>query len=88
LHQKLFLHRVATKKLDINFIRVGNSDLLLHFDFAPQKQYIREELAEHGHSRYFDMVYIRADGKVCFRIKNVTVTICPLGYISRLENKS
>ncbi|WP_038247174.1 PaaI family thioesterase [Ghiorsea bivora] len=80
-------HRIATKKLEINFIRVGNSDLMLHFDFDPaQEQQIREELAEHGRATpCFDMTYIRADGKICSTIKN-TVAIRPLGYVSHLEN--
>ncbi|MDQ7001732.1 MAG: DUF4442 domain-containing protein [Ghiorsea sp.] len=79
-------HRVATKKLDINFLRVGNSDLMLHFDFDPaQEQHIREELEQHGRATpCFDMVYIRADGKICSTIKN-TVAIRPLGYISPIE---
>lgn len=81
-------HRVATKNLEIDFIRVGNSDLMLHFDFsAEQEQQIREELAEHGRSTpCFDMVFIRADGKVCSKIKN-TVAIRPLGYVSPIETK-
>ena len=81
-------HRVATKALEIDFIRVGNSDLTLHFDFDPeQEQQIREELAEHGRATpCFDMVYIREDGKVCTTIKN-TVAIRPLGYVSPIETK-
>ena len=79
-------HRVATKKLEIDFIRVGNSDLILHFDFDPvQEQEIREELEKHGRATpCFDMVYIRADGKICSTIKN-TVAIRPLGYVSPIE---
>ena len=81
-------YRVATKNLAIDFIRVGNSDLMLHFDFsAEQEQQIRAELAEHGRATpCFDMVFIRADGKICSKIKN-TVAIRPLGYVSHLENK-
>jgi len=79
-------YRVATKNLAIDFIRVGNSDLMLHFDFsAEQEQQICAELAEHGRATpSFDMVFIRADGKVCSRIKN-TVAIRPLGYVSSFE---
>jgi acyl-coenzyme A thioesterase PaaI-like protein len=82
-------HRIATKKLEIDFVRVGNSDLILHFDFDPaQEQQIREELEKHGRATpCFDMVYIRADGKICSTIKN-TVAIRPKGYISPIENKS
>lgn len=79
-------HRVATKKLEINFLRVGNSDLMLHFDFDPaQEQHIREELEQHGRATpCFEMVYIRADGKICSTIKN-TVAIRPLNYVSPIE---
>jgi len=81
-------HRVATKKLEIDFVRVGNSDLILHFDFdLKQEQQIRDELAEHGRATpCFEMVYIRADGKVCSTIKN-TVAIRPKGYVSPLEKE-
>jgi len=33
-------YRVATKKLDIDFIRVGNSDLILQFDFDSEQESI------------------------------------------------
>ncbi len=81
-------YRIATKKLEIDFIRVGNSDLTLHFDFDPgQEQHIREELEQHGRATpCFDMVYIRADGKICSKIKN-TVAIRPLGYVSPIETR-
>jgi len=79
-------HRIATKKLEIDFIRVGNSDLLLHFDFDPdQEQQIRDELATYGRSDpCFHMMYTRDDGKICSKIKN-TVAIRPLGYVSPIE---
>ena len=79
-------YRVATKKLEIDFIRVGNSDLMLHFDFSTeQEQQIRNELAEHGRATpCFDMVYVRADGKVCSKIRN-TIAIRPKGYVSPIE---
>jgi len=79
-------YRVATKKLEIDFIRVGNSDLILHFDFnAEQEQQIHDDLAEHGRATpCFDMVYKREDGKICSIIKN-TVAIRPKGYTSSLE---
>jgi len=79
-------YRVATKKLEIDFIRVGNSDLILHFDFnVEQEQKIRDELEEYGRATpCFDMVYKREDGKTCSIIKN-TVAIRPLGYTSSLE---
>lgn len=71
-------YRVATKKLELDFVRVGNSNLVLHFDFGPeQAKDIRRQLAEHGRATpYFDMTYVREDGEVCTHIKN-TVAIRP-----------
>ena len=79
-------YRMATKKLEVDFIRSGNSDLILHFDFDPaQEEAIRQELAERGAATpCFSMHYIRADGKVCSEIKN-TVAIRPKGYVSHHE---
>jgi len=82
-------HRVATKKLEMEFLRVGNSDLLLNLDFnqAMQDQ-IRLELEEHGRATpCFEMTYTRSDGKICTRIRN-TVAIRPPGYISALEGNN
>ncbi len=79
-------YRVATKKLELDFIRVGNSDLILHFDFEAQTEHdIRLALEEHGHATpCFTMSYVRDDGQVCTRIKN-TVAIRPKGYINKHE---
>jgi len=79
-------YRIATKKLEIDFIRTGNSDLTLHFDFGEeQAKQIGLELLEHGKSTpCFSMQYVRVDGKVCTRIKN-TVAIRPIGYVSHHE---
>ncbi|GAV21466.1 hypothetical protein MMIC_P2456 [Mariprofundus micogutta] len=79
-------YRVATKKLVIDFIRVGNSDLTLHFDFDEAlAEQIDTELAESGKSTpCFEMHYVRNDGKICTRIKN-TVAIRPKGYVSHHE---
>lgn len=79
-------YRVATKKLEIDFIRVGNSGLTLHFDFDVQtEQAIRQALKEHDYATpCFTMTYVREDGKVCTRIKN-TVAIRPMGYVSKHE---
>jgi acyl-coenzyme A thioesterase PaaI-like protein len=78
--------RFATKKLEINFIRVGNSDLMLHFDFSQQaEQAIRRQLEQHGHATpCFRMTFVRDDGQVCTEIKN-TVAIRPKGYVGRHE---
>ena len=79
-------YRVATKKLEIDFIRVGSSDLILQFDFsAEQLSRIERELAEHNRSTpCFSMQYVREDGQVCTEIKN-TVAIRPRGYVGRHE---
>lgn len=79
-------YRVATKKLEIDFIRVGNSSLILHFDFDAQAEHdIRQALAEHDRATpCFTMSYVREDGQICTRIKN-TVAIRPSGYVSKHE---
>ena len=80
-------YRVATKKLEIDFIRVGNSDLMLHFDFEEgQFREIEYELKESGRATpSFEMQFVRSDGKVCTRIIN-TVAIRPEGYIAPIEH--
>jgi len=79
-------YRVATKKLEIDFIRVGNSSLILHFDFDSQTEHdIRQTLEKHGRADpCFRLTYVREDGQVCTRIKN-TVAIRPRGYINKHE---
>ncbi|RLL54715.1 hypothetical protein D8Y20_02740 [Mariprofundus sp. EBB-1] len=79
-------YRVATKKLELHFIRIGNSHLTLHFDFDETlEQTIRQDLETHGRSTpCFKMQYIRDDGKVCTEIKNC-VAIRPQGYLSHHE---
>ena len=80
-------YRVMTKALSLDFIRVGDTDLTLCFDFDPkQKQTLAQELAEHGRAdACFHMHYIRSDGKVCTRIRN-TVAVRPKGYTSEKEH--
>lgn len=79
-------YRIATKSLTLDFIRVGNSDLILSFDFTEeQAQAIAQDLERRGRSSpTFEMSYTRDDGKVCTRIKN-TVAIRPKGYIAPIE---
>jgi len=79
-------YRVATKRLEIDFIRVGSSDLILQFDFdVAMEATIRKELDEHGYATpCFRIHFMRDDGKVCTRIKN-TVAIRPKGYRSQHE---
>ena len=80
-------YRVATKKLEIDFIRVGNSDLTLRFDFNEgQFLEIEQELKESGRATpCFEMDFVREDGKVCTRILN-TVAIRPEGYVAPIEH--
>lgn len=79
-------YRVATRRLEIDFIRAGNSDLTLHFELPQTKiAAIREELGRHGHATpCFDMQFVRADGQICTQIRN-SVAIRPLDYISPHE---
>jgi len=79
-------YRVATKRLEIDFIRVGSSDLILQFDFDVEMESgIRNELGEQGYATpCFRINFVRDDGKVCTRIKN-TVAIRPKGYRSQHE---
>jgi len=80
-------YRVATKHLELSFLRVGNSDLILHFDFDDaQILNIQQELDKHNRATpCFTMNYVRADGKICTTIRN-TIAIRPLGYQGRHEN--
>ncbi len=79
--------RIATKKLEYEFVRVGNSSLVLHFNFShKQAEAIRQELEERGRATpCFKMYYMRSDGKICTHIRN-TVAIRPLGYVAAHEH--
>lgn len=81
-------YRIVTKKLEIDFIRVGNSDLTLRFDFSDAMEAeIRRELEEHGRANpCFEMSYVREDGEVCSVIRN-TIAIRPRGYVGTHEHK-
>lgn len=75
-------YRIATKKLEIEFLRVGSSDLILCFDFSDEQvEKIQQELDQHGRSTpCFEMTYLREDGEISTRIKN-TIAIRPRDYI-------
>lgn len=79
-------YRIAAKRLEFDFVRVGNSDLILEFDFPDAlHDTITRDLAEKGRADpRFELFYRRADGQVCTRIAN-TVAIRPRGYVSPLE---
>lgn len=87
--QKFPGFRIATKKLELDFLRIGNSDLVLHFDFsAKQAAEIQQELEEHGRATpCFEMSYVREDGEICTVIKN-TIAIRPKGYVGNHDRKS
>ena len=74
-------YSVWTRKLEIDFIREGSTDLELRFEFsARQAQQIRRELEESGRSNpCFEMSYHLNDGTLCSKIRN-TVAIRPKGY--------
>lgn len=69
-------YRIVTKKLELEFIRPGDTDLELVFDFNPeQKEQIANELEHTGQADpEFEIAYYRADGKPCTLIRN-TVAI-------------
>ncbi len=73
---------VWTRHHELDFVKVGNSDLDLRFDFdADLEQQIRAELAEKGRSTpSFEFAFYRQDGKLCTHVKS-TVAIRPEGYI-------
>jgi len=81
-------YRVATKHLALEFLRVGSSDLILHFDLSDeQANQIAQELRENQRSTpCFEMHYVREDGQICTKIRN-TIAIRPLGYVGRHEEK-
>jgi len=80
-------YRVATKHLELDFLRVGNSDLILHFDLSDeQADAIEEELRLHHRATpCFEMTYVREDGQIATKIRN-TIAIRPQGYVGRHES--
>lgn len=82
-------YRIMTKNLEVEFIRVGNSDLILHFDFSEEfEQSIRRELEENGRANpCFEMKYVREDGQIASIVRN-TMAIRPKGYVGNHEQKS
>ncbi|MDX8403044.1 MAG: DUF4442 domain-containing protein [Mariprofundaceae bacterium] len=82
-------YRIATKKLEIDFLRVGNSDLILQFDFSNEHvERIQRELDQHGRATpCFEMDYLRKDGEICTRIKN-TIAIRPKGYVGNHDRQT
>lgn len=77
-------YSVWTRAMTIDFMREGNSDLELRFEFDPAlAKHIGKELAETGRSNpQFEYSIYRADGKQCAHILN-TVAIRPKDYRGR-----
>lgn len=74
-------YSVWTRAMTIDFIREGNSDLELRFEFDEKLNHvIKEELQQKGRSTpIFEYALYRDDGEICSKIKN-TVAIRPKNY--------
>lgn len=74
-------YSVWTRSLYVDFVRPGNSDLELRFDFDPViKEEIRSDLQTRGRSTpEFEYGLYRSDGLQCSRI-HCKVAIRPAGY--------
>ena len=82
---KLFPGYAAwTRKLTIDFLRAGTTDLELRFDFPPDLEpIIKKELEEKGRSTpTFIYAYHLNDGTLCAQVK-CTVAIRPQGYMKK-----
>ncbi len=73
---------VWTRRLELDFRKVGNSDLELRFEFdAAQAERIAAELRERGRSTpTFEYAFYRADGELCTRVQS-SVAIRSEGYL-------
>jgi acyl-coenzyme A thioesterase PaaI-like protein len=76
-------HSVWTRAMHINFIREGNSDLELRFEFDDNLfLQIQHELEHSGRSTpTFHYALYRNDGEICSKVTN-TVAIRPANYKS------
>ena len=74
-------YSIWTRAMTIDFVREGNSDLELRFEFDEKLyQEIKGELQQKGRSTpMFEYALYRDDGKICSKIKN-TVAIRPKNY--------
>jgi len=77
-------HEVWTRHHALDFIKPGDTDLELRFEFDPALDArIREELAARGRSTpTFEYALYRQDGVCCTRVVN-TVAIRPEGYLQQ-----
>ena len=76
---------VWTRAMHIDFVKPGNSDLELRFEFDESLyQYIAKQLQESGRSNpTFEYEFYRADGKICAKVTN-TVAIRPANYLDKV----
>ena len=81
-------YSVWTRAMYIDFIREGNSDLELRFEFDDNVfQQIRQELEQSGRSTpTFHYVLYRSDGEICSKVAN-TVAIRPANYQQSKKTK-
>lgn len=77
-------YSVWTRAMTIDFVREGNSDLELRFEFDDKLYHqIKAELQDKGRSTpIFEYALYRDDGEICSKIKN-TVAIRPKNYQTR-----
>ena len=77
-------HAVWTRAMHVDFVRPGNSDLELRFEFDEALyQQIANELEGNGRSTpKFEYAFYRADGKVCAKVTN-TVAIRAEDYLKQ-----
>ncbi len=75
-------YEVWTRHHELDFRKVGNSDLELRFEFdSGQDSRIREELARRGRcTPTFEFGFYREDGELCTQVIS-TVAIRPSGYM-------
>lgn len=73
-----------TRKLSIDFLRAGTTDLELHFNFPPElEKVIAKELQEKDRSTpTFIYSYHLKDGTLCAEVE-CTVAIRPQGYMKK-----
>ncbi len=80
-------YAVWTRHLSIDFIKPGNTDLELRFDFPKEKeQEIKQQLARKGRSTpSFEYGLYTTDGTLCTKVICV-VAIRPRGYLNTTKN--
>jgi len=77
-------HAAWTRKLSIDFLRAGTSDLELRFNFPPELEpVIAKDLQEKDRSTpTFAYAYYLSDGSLCAEVE-CTVAIRPQGYMKK-----